>query len=231
MRTATSVPILPDAATAPDHDPDCRRCGRLAGFLDRVRAAHPGYWCRPVPPFGPRGARLLVVGLAPGMHGANATGRAFTGDHAGLLLYETLHDFGYASAGASLARDDGLELAGCRISNAVKCLPPDNRPLPAEIAACRPYLAADLASLPDGAAIVALGRVAHETVLRALGIPLRAHAFAHGARHALPGGRLTLFDSFHSSRYNTNTGRLTRAMFRDVFRAASAHLGRPPGPR
>ena len=144
---------------------------------------------------------------------------------------ETLHDFGYASAGASVARDDGLELAGCRISNAVKCLPPDNRPLPAEIAACRPYLAADLASLPDGAAIVALGRVAHETVLRALGIPLRAHAFAHGARHALPGGRLTLFDSFHCSRYNTNTGRLTRAMFRDVFRAASAHLGRPPGPR
>ena len=231
MRAAKKAAILPESAPAPDYDPDCRRCGRLARFLDRVRAENPGYWCRPVPPFGPRGARLLVVGLAPGMHGANATGRAFTGDHAGILLYETLHDFGFASAAASVSRDDGLELRGCRISNAVKCLPPDNRPLPAEVAQCRRFLAADLASLPDGAAIVALGRVAHEAVLRVLGLPLKAHAFAHGARHALDGGRLVMFDSFHCSRYNTNTGRLTRAMFRDVFRDAAAHLrgaaGRP----
>ena len=231
MRAIEAAAILPESGAGPDYDPRCRRCPRLAAFVDRVRHDHPDYWCRPVPPFGPRDARLLVVGLAPGMHGANASGRAFTGDHAGILLYETLHACGLASAPTSVSRDDDLALVGCRISNAVKCLPPDNRPLPAEIAACRPYLAADLASLPDGAAIVALGRVAHETVLRALGIPLRAHAFAHGARHALPGGRLTLFDSFHCSRYNTNTGRLTRAMFRDVFRAASAHLGRPPGPR
>ena len=179
-----------------------------------------------MPPFGPRGSPLLIVGLAPGMHGANATGRAFTGDHAGILLYETLHAFGFASAPSSVSRDDGLALAGCRISNAVKCLPPDNRPLPAEVAACSPFLAADLASLPAGAAVVALGRVAHEAVLRVLALPRRAHPFAHGARHALPGGRLTMFDSFHCSRYNTNTRRLTRDMFRAVFRDAAAHLGR-----
>jgi uracil-DNA glycosylase family 4 len=225
-RVAKKADILPDAASAPDHDPDCRRCGRLARFLDRVRGEHPDYWCAPVPPFGPRGSPLLIVGLAPGMHGANATGRAFTGDHAGILLYETLHAFGFASAPASVSRDDGLALVGCRISNAVKCLPPDNRPLPAEVAACSPFLAADLASLPAGAAIVALGRVAHEAVLRVQGLPLRAHPFAHGARHALPGGRLTMFDSFHCSRYNTNTRRLTRDMFRAVFRDAAAHLGR-----
>jgi len=229
MRAATKPAILPEAGSAPDYDPDCRSCARLAGFLDRVRSAHPAYWCRPVPPFGPRGAPLLVVGLAPGMHGANATGRAFTGDHAGILLYETLHAFGFASARTSTSRDDALALAGCRISNAVKCLPPDNRPLPAEVRACSRFLAADLASLPDGAAIVSLGRVAHEAVLRVLGLPLRAHPFAHGARHALADGRLTMFDSFHCSRYNTNTGRLTRDMFRAVFRDAAAHLGRPAG--
>ncbi|CAG0957956.1 Type-5 uracil-DNA glycosylase [Burkholderiales bacterium] len=227
MRAATKPFILPEAGPAPDYDPDCRSCARLAGFLDRVRTAHPGYWCRPVPPFGPRGAPLLLVGLAPGMHGANASGRAFTGDHAGILLYETLFDFGFASAPVSVSRDDDLALTGCRISNAVKCLPPQNRPLPAEVAACGRYLAADLASLPDGAAVVALGRVAHEAVLRVLGVRRLAHPFAHGARHALPGGRLTMFDTFHCSRYNTNTRRLTRAMFRAVFRDAAAHLGRP----
>jgi len=228
MRAIEAAAILPESGAGPDYDPRCRRCPRLAAFVDRVRHDHPDYWCRPVPPFGPRDARLLVVGLAPGMHGANASGRAFTGDHAGILLYETLFDFGYATAKEATARDDGLELLDCRISNAVKCLPPDNRPLPAEVRECSRYLAVDLARLRDGAAVVALGRVAHEAVLRVLGTPLSAHRFAHGAQHLLDAGRFAMFDSFHCSRYNTNTGRLTRAMFRDVFRAASLHLGRTP---
>ncbi len=230
MRAIEKAVILPDAGTGSDYDPECRRCGRLAAFVDRVREGHPHYWCRPVPPFGPRDARLLVVGLAPGMHGANASGRAFTGDHAGILLYETLFDFGFATAKVATARDDGLALVDCRISNAVKCLPPDNRPLPSEVRECGRYLAVDLARLREGAAVIALGRVAHEAVLRILGLPLRAHPFAHGARHALDGARIAMFDSFHCSRYNTNTGRLTRGMFRDVFRAASIHLGRKAPP-
>lgn len=228
MRAIEAAAILPESGTESDYDPGCRRCRRLAAFVDRVRRDHPDYWCRPVAPFGPPDARLLVVGLAPGMHGANASGRAFTGDHAGILLYETLFDFGYATAKVATARDDGLELLDCRISNAVKCLPPDNRPLPAEVRECSRYLAVDLVRLRGGAAVVALGRVAHEAVLRVLRTPLRAHPFAHGARHALDAGRIVMFDSFHCSRYNTNTGRLTRAMFRDVFRAASLHLGRTP---
>ena len=178
-----------------------------------------------MPPFGPIGAPLLIVGLAPGMHGANATGRAFTGDYAGILLYETLHDFGFANRPVAVSRDDGLELGGCRISNAVKCLPPANKPLPAEIRTCSRYLAVDIAALPAGGALVALGRIAHESVLRVLGLPQRLHPFAHGAQHAVGSG-LTLFDSYHCSRYNTNTGRLTRAMFRAVFRDVAAHLGR-----
>lgn len=230
MRAIEAAPIVPERSAAPDYDPECRRCRRLAAFLDEVKREHPAYWCRPVPPFGPRDARLLVVGLAPGMHGANASGRAFTGDHAGILLYETLFDFGFATAKVATSRDDGLALVDCRISNAVKCLPPENRPLPAEVRECSRFLATDIARLSEGAAIVALGRVAHEAALRVLGEPLRAHPFAHGAKHALAGGRLAMFDSFHCSRYNTNTGRLTRAMFRDVFRAAAAHLDRE-GPR
>lgn len=224
MSAAKSAAILPEPA--PDYDRSCRRCPRLAAFLDEVKRAHPAYWCLPVPPFGAIGAPLLIVGLAPGMHGANATGRAFTGDFAGILLYETLHDFGFASAPAASSREDGLALAGCRISNAVKCLPPGNKPLPAEVATCSRYLAVDIAALPPGAAILALGRIAHEAVVRVAGAPLRAHPFAHGARHAIEPGALTLFDSYHCSRYNTNTGRLTRSMFRDVFRDVAAYLGR-----
>jgi uracil-DNA glycosylase family 4 len=224
MRAANEAAILPEAA--PDYDHACRRCPRLATFLDEVKREHPDYWCLPVPPFGPIGAPLLIVGLAPGMHGANATGRAFTGDYAGILLYETLHDFGFGSAPVAISRDDGLALADCRISNAVKCLPPGNKPLPEEVATCSRYLAVDVAALPPGAAMLALGRIAHEAALRVLGIPLRAHPFAHGARHAVSDG-LTLFDSYHCSRYNTNTGRLTRAMFRAVFRDVAEHLGRP----
>jgi len=205
-------------------DPACRRCARLAAFLDEVRAAHPGYHAAPVPPFGAPDARLLVVGLAPGMHGANATGRPFTGDHAGILLYATLHRFGFASRPESHHAGDDLELNDCRITNAVKCLPPQNKPQPGEVAHCRDYLAAELAQLAPGAVVVALGRIAHETLLRAWGLPLKAHAFAHGAEHALEVPRVTLLDSYHCSRYNTQTRRLTPAMFAAVFERARALL-------
>ncbi len=221
--------IVPDAVNAPPtYDAACRRCPRLAGFLDEVRAAHPAYRCAPVPPFGDPAARLVIVGLAPGMHGANATGRPFTGDHAGILLYETLHAYGYASSARSRSADDPLTLADCRITNAVKCLPPDNKPTPGEVRACNGYLAADLAALPDGAAILALGRIAHDATLAALAERRSAHPFAHAARHSMASGA-TLFDSYHCSRYNTNTGRLTTQMFRSVFDAIAACLGRAPG--
>jgi uracil-DNA glycosylase family 4 len=223
---AVTASILPEPTRDARYDPACRRCPRLAAFLDEVRAAHPLYWCRPVPPFGDPQARLLVVGLAPGMHGANASGRPFTGDHAGILLYGTLHAYGFANRADGARPDDGLVLDGCRVNNAVKCLPPGNKPLPAEIAGCNGFLAADLATLPRRAAVLALGRIAHEAVLRALGRRLAAHPFAHGATHRLSGedDGPVLFDSYHCSRYNTNTGRLTRAMFEAVFDAIVAHL-------
>lgn len=202
-------------------DPRCRRCPRLAGFLDRVRDEHPDYHCAPVAPFGDAEPRVLVVGLAPGMHGANATGRPFTGDHAGILLYETLHRHGLANAPVSSHRDDGLALVGARITNAVKCLPPANKPTPAEVRACNAFLAAELASLDAVRVVVALGRIAHDSVLRALGLKPAAAPFAHAAEHALPGAR-TLLDSYHCSRYNTQTRRLTPAMFDAVFARAVA---------
>ena len=217
--------ILPDSTAAQTYDADCRRCARLAAFLDKVRAGNPGYFCRPVPPFGARDAALVIVGLAPGMHGANASGRPFTGDHAGIILYRTLHAYGFATRPVATGRDDGLELVDCRITNAVKCLPPDNKPLPAEIHGCNGFLAADLAAVPAGGAILALGRIAHDATLSALAIRRSAVPFAHGARYDLGRGR-ALFDSYHCSRYNTNTGRLTEAMFTAVFDAIAAHLGR-----
>ncbi len=196
---------------------DCAACPRLAGFLEAGRTSHPGYFCKPVPPFGDERPQLLIVGLAPGFHGANRTGRPFTGDHAGILLYETLHAFGYASRSASVSADDGLKLIGCRITNAVKCVPPENKPETAEIRRCNAFLKAELAGLPAGAAILALGQIAHKAVLMALGLKEKAHPFAHAARHALPGG-LRLHDSYHCSRYNTQTRRLTPEMFHAVFR-------------
>lgn len=205
----------PGHATPPVFDPDCRRCPRLAGFLDDVGRDYPGYHARPVPPFGDPLARLLVVGLAPGLHGANATGRPFTGDHAGIILYETLHRFGYASRSQSTASDDGLELRGCRITNAVKCLPPQNKPTGPEVRECNGYLAAELATLPNRAVVLALGKIAHDAVLAACGVKRAAHPFGHAAEHALDG--LHLVDSYHCSRYNTNTRRLTPAMFDAVF--------------
>jgi uracil-DNA glycosylase len=211
------------------YDVSCRRCARLATFLEEVRTAHPGYRCLPVPPFGDPRARLVIVGLAPGLHGANATGRPFTGDFAGILLYETLHRYGYASSPISRTLADPLTLVDCRITNSVKCLPPQNKPTPDEVRTCNDYLAADLATMREGGAVLALGRIAHEAALIALRLRRSDHRFAHGARHPLPNG-LTLFDSYHCSRYNTNTNRLTFAMFREVFDAVADHLGRPrPG--
>lgn len=197
-------------------DDNCRRCPRLAGFLDRVHSLQPSYYARPVPAFGDLHPQLLIVGLAPGMHGANRTGRPFTGDYAGVLLYETLHRFGYASAPQSIAADDGLTLSGCRITNAVKCLPPENKPTTAEINTCNLYLSNELAGLSQKTVILALGNVAHQAVLKAKGLKLSAYRFGHAARHLLPDGRL-LYDSYHCSRYNTQTRRLTEAMFQQVF--------------
>jgi uracil-DNA glycosylase family 4 len=188
---------------------------------------HPEYQCRPVPPFGASDARLVVVGLAPGLHGANATGRPFTGDHAGILLYATLYRFEFASQPDGAAADDGMQLIDCRITNAVKCLPPDNKPRPDEVRACNGYLAADLAQLPTGGAILALGKIAHDATLRALGLRPTQHAFAHGMRHDLARGR-ALFDSYHCSRYNTNTRRLTPEMFQAVIGAIASYLGAGP---
>lgn len=210
-------------------DPDCRACPRLAGFLDDVRAKEPGYYSRPVPAFGDAKAALLIVGLAPGMHGANRTGRPFTGDYAGILLYQTLHRFGYGSHQGSSEPTDGLLLRNCRITNAVKCLPPQNKPETSEIRQCNGYLAAELAAQTPRA-ILALGTIAHQAVLMAFGLKAKAHPFAHGARHQLalpssPGTRVWLHDSYHCSRYNTNTRRLTEAMFHQVFEDIADSLG------
>ncbi len=191
-----------------------------------MRSRNPGYHARPVLPFGDPEARLLIVGLAPGMHGANRTGRPFTGDYAGILLYETLHTFGFGSKPQSLAADDDLRLTDCRITNAVKCLPPENKPEPAEIRTCNHYLAAELQAAPGIRVILALGLVAHKAVLMALGLRQSALVFGHGARHVLPSHELApsgsrgriLIDSYHCSRYNTQTRRLTSADFQDVFR-------------
>ncbi len=203
---------------------NCRDCPRLGRHLERVKRAHGNYFCKPVPPVGALDARLLIVGLAPGKHGANATGRPFTGDAAGVLLYQTLHRFGLSSAPRSRHREDGLALRDCRITNAVKCLPPDNKPLGGEVAACNRYLAAELAE-PNLRVILALGHLAHRAILRALGLVLRRHPFAHNARHGLDNG-LVLIDSYHCSRYNTQTRRLTEAMFRRVFTRIAGELAK-----
>jgi len=202
---------------------DCPHCPRLVAYRHEQRARHPDWFNSPVPVFGGRDARLLIVGLAPGVAGANRTGRPFTGDYAGDLLYDTLGRFGFARGTFAARPDDGLELVDCLIANAVRCVPPENKPTPAEISTCRPFLEAVVAAMPRLTAIVALGRIAHDQALAVTGARRAAYPFAHGARHALPSG-ITLFDSFHCSRYNTNTRRLTPDMFRDVFSAVRAHL-------
>lgn len=211
--------MVNDTAT---FDPACTRCQRLAGHLAAVRSDYPGYHAAPVAPFGPPDASLLIVGLAPGMHGANATGRPFTGDHAGILLYRTLHAFDFSNQPDAVAPDDGLMLTGCRVTNAVKCLPPQNKPTPAEIRTCNGYLAAEIDAVAPRI-ILALGRIAHDAVLRAHGLALAAYPFAHGAEHDLGQGR-RLFDSYHCSRYNTQTRRLTPEMFEELFREIRARL-------
>jgi len=207
------------------YDRDCRRCGRLAAFLDDVSHRYPEYWCRPVPPFGDPDARLLIVGLAPGMHGANRTGRPFTGDYAGILLYQTLHRYGFSSASQSESREDSLKLINCRITNAVKCLPPDNKPVGAEINSCNDYLAAELGTLPEDSMVIALGGIAHRAVIRARGLRQADYAFGHAAEHRLDDGN-RLLDSYHCSRYNTNTGRLTADMFDGIIGRARQYLDR-----
>ncbi len=211
---------MPGAETKPGRD--CGRCPRLAAYRQAWRLREPEWFNAPVPSFGPPGARLLIVGLAPGLQGANRTGRPFTGDYAGDLLYATLKDFGFARGEYAARPDDGLALIDARITNAVRCVPPQNKPLGAEIATCRNFLTAEIAEMPRLAAILALGRIAHDSTVVALGRRPSSAKFAHGAAHSFD--KLTLFDSYHCSRYNTNTGVLTPAMFRAVFAAVRHYL-------
>lgn len=214
-----------DAPQPPSPARDCPLCPRLVAFRATARAKEPGWHNAPVPSWGPLDAPLLVVGLAPGMRGANRTGRPFTGDYAGKLLYATLLEFGLAEGAYAEAPDDGMRLTGCRIVNAVRCVPPENLPTPAEIRACNGFLAAEIGAMPKLRAVLALGGVAHNAVLRALGLKQSAHRFAHAAEHA-PKPGLALVDSYHVSRYNTQTGRLTPQMFRDALARAVAFTGR-----
>ena len=197
------------------YDHNCTACTRLAQFLDQVKQEHSNYFCKPVPPFGQADAELLIVGLAPGKHGANATGRPFTGDYAGVLLYQTLHKFGFANQHQSTHVEDGLVLKNCRITNAVKCLPPQNKPTSQEEKRCNHFLIEEL-SQSNVKVVLALGQLAHRSILRALGLKQARYAFAHNAVHSLDNG-LVLVNSYHCSRYNTQTKRLTTPMFEQVF--------------
>ena len=205
-------------------DRDCPLCPRLAEFRAQVRAKEPGWFNSPVASFGDATAQLLIVGLAPGLQGANRTGRPFTGDYAGDLLYATLLEYGFAEGVYQARPDDGLKLVDCRISNAVRCVPPQNKPLPVEISTCRQFLSATIAAMPKLRAIVLLGRIAHESTLKAVGLRSAAAPFVHGAVHMA--GAIRLYDSYHCSRYNTNTGVLTPKMFRSVFAKVRADLDR-----
>ena len=215
-----SVAALP--STEPDRN--CPLCPRLADFRKANRKREPDWHSSPVASFGNAGAKLLIVGLAPGMQGANRTGRPFTGDYAGDLLYATLLDFGFAKGVYQARPDDGLKLVDCRIANAVRCLPPQNKPLPAEINTCRQFLVATIATMPKLRAVVALGRIAHDSTLKALGLRAAAAPFGHGAVHEA--GAIKLYDSYHCSRYNTNTRVLTPEMFRGVFAKVRADLAK-----
>jgi uracil-DNA glycosylase len=211
---------MPQGSGAPGRN--CPRCPRLVAFRKAWRAQEPDWFNAPVDSFGPRDARLLIVGLAPGLRGANRTGRPFTGDYAGDLLYGTLKQFGFATGNYEARPDDGLTLVDCRITNAVRCVPPENKPTPEEIATCRPFLAATLGGMPRLVAVLALGRVAHESFVLACEARRAHYPFAHGRAHQI--GALALFDSYHCSRYNTNTGVLTPDMFRAVVGNVRAHL-------
>ena len=219
----TTISKISAVTAATDPDPNCPLCPRLAEFRAQARAREPDWFNAPVLPFGDPNARLLIVGLAPGLKGANRTGRPFTGDYAGDLLYATLLEYGFAEGTYQARPDDGLRLVDCRIGNAVRCVPPQNKPLPVEINTCRQFLIATIAAMPKLRAIVALGRIAHESTLKALSLRSAAAPFAHGAVHKA--GTLQLYDSYHCSRYNTNTGVLTPKMFRDVFAKVRKDLG------
>ena len=220
--STTSAAGVRPAASATVPDRDCPLCPRLAEFRAASRAKEPGWFNAPVPAFGDPTGRLLIVGLAPGLQGANRTGRPFTGDYAGDLLYATLLEYGFAEGHYQARPDDGLRLVDCRISNAVSCVPPQNKPLPAEINTCRQFLAANIAAMANLRAIVPLGRIAHDTLLKTLNLRSAAAPFAHGAVHQV--GRLKIHDSYHCSRYNTNTGVLTPEMFRSVFARVKTEL-------
>jgi uracil-DNA glycosylase len=221
-RRAKSAPA---SAALPDSEPDrnCPLCPRLVSFRDANRAREPEWFNAPVPSFGDPNGRLLIVGLAPGMQGANRTGRPFTGDYAGDLLYATLLEYGFAKGVYQARPDDGFSLVDCRIGNAVHCVPPQNKPLPAEINTCRRYLANKVETMPNLRAIMLLGRIAHDSTLKVLGLRAAEAPFSHGAVH--PAGALKLYDSYHCSRYNTNTRVLTPEMFRSVFAKIRAELG------
>ena len=214
--------MLAGSAASPEPSPDCPRCPRLVTFRETWRARQPDWFNAPVHSFGPANARLLIVGLAPGLRGANRTGRPFTGDYAGDLLYATLKEFGFARGSYGARPDDGLVLTDCRIANAVACVPPENKPTPLEINTCRAFLAAAIHEMPRLCAIVALGRIAHDSAIVALGEKRSRLPFSHGSAHQA--GKLMLFGSYHCSRYNTNTGRLTADMFRAVFTEVRRHL-------
>lgn len=218
-----------DRYSEADAGPDCPLCPRLVAFRELQREAEPTWFNAPVPSFGDLDSRLLIVGLAPGLRGANRTGRPFTGDYAGDLLYATLKRFGFADGNYEARPDDGLTLRDCIITNAVRCVPPQNKPVGAEINSCRNFLSATINRLTELRVIVSLGRIAHESTVAALGARRSSFKFAHGAGHSIDGK--TLLNSFHCSRYNTNTGRLTKAMFHDVFREAKRIIGADrPGP-
>jgi len=211
---------MPEAGSKPGHD--CPRCPRLVAFRKKWRESEPGWFNAPVPSFGSRNARVLIVGLAPGLQGANRTGRPFTGDYAGVLLYETLAQYGFAHGEFAARADDGLELIDCRITNAVRCVPPENKPTPAEINTCRDFLTPTIAEMKKLRAIVTLGRIAHESTVKALNGKRSAFAFGHGRKYSI--GALAIFSTYHCSRYNTNTGVLTPKMFRAVFAAVRSYL-------
>ncbi len=202
---------------------NCPLCPRLVAYRDATRAQHPDWFNGPVPSFGPENARLLLVGMAPGVSGANRTGRPFTGDHAGILLYQTLIKYGFASGTYRADTADGLQMRDCRITNAARCVPPQNKLTGAEIATCNPFLARELA-LPGVQAVLAIGGDAHGAILRALGMKAKTFKFVHGAVYTLPQG-LTLADSYHVSRYNTSTRRLTTEMFESVIASLALRLG------
>ncbi len=206
-------------------DPDCRACPRLSRYLDAVKLQFPAYHARPVPAFGAQKPGLLIVGLAPGLHGANATGRPFTGDYAGILLYRMLYKYGFSSQPDSSGPADGLRLLRCRITNAVKCLPPQNKPIGSEVNRCNPYLAEELKYIAKKAIILCLGQISHRAIIKALRLKQAAYPFKHAALYKLDDGR-ALVDSYHCSRYNMHTGRLTEAMFEDIFRLLRKRLGR-----